>query len=135
MIIKFEGIYMNSFVYVNGQLAAKCPYGYTGFYVELNDYVKYGEENEIRVSVRNSAMTNSRWYSGGGIYRDVYFMKSGLTYIVPEGVYVTTENIEEQAVIKITGNFKNRNCVKEDVLVKTEIMDKNGNLFVKITTL
>lgn len=66
VMLKFEGVYMNTFVYVNQQLAAKNPCGYTTFYVNLNDYLKYGEENEIRVVVKNGTMTNSRWYSGGG---------------------------------------------------------------------
>lgn len=68
VMLKFDGIYMNSMIYINGALAAKCPYGYSGFYVPLNSYLKYGQENEIRVIVRNGAMPNSRWYSGGGIY-------------------------------------------------------------------
>ncbi|MCD7814921.1 MAG: glycoside hydrolase family 2 protein, partial [Lachnospiraceae bacterium] len=66
LMLKFEGVYMNAMVYVNSQLAGKNMFGYTTFYVPLNDLVKYGEENEIRVQVRNSGMTNSRWYSGSG---------------------------------------------------------------------
>ena len=73
--LKFEGVYMNAFVYVNGQLAAKNPFGYTTFYVTLGDFLKYDEENEIRVQVRAGAVTNSRWYSGAGIYRDVYLLE------------------------------------------------------------
>jgi beta-galactosidase len=75
VILKFEGIYMNAFIYINGALPAKCPFGYSTFYVHMNKYLKYGVKNEIRVIVRNGAMTNSRWYSGGGIYRDVYLME------------------------------------------------------------
>ncbi len=74
VMLKFEGVYMNAFVYVNGQLAGKNPFGYTTFYVPLNNFLRFGQENEIRVQVRNGAMTNSRWYSGGGIYRDVYLL-------------------------------------------------------------
>ena len=66
VMLKFEGVYMNAFVYVNGQLAAKNLFGYTTFYVPLNDYLKYGEVNEIRVLVRSGAMANSRWYPGAG---------------------------------------------------------------------
>lgn len=49
----FEGIYMNAMVYVNGALAARCPYGYTGFYVNLDDHLCYDADNEIRVFVKN----------------------------------------------------------------------------------
>lgn len=129
MIMKFEGIYMNAMVYVNGQLAAKCPYGYTGFYVPLNDYLKYGEENELRVIVRNSAMTNSRWYSGGGIYRDVYLLTAGETFIEPEGVRVTTEHLySESAVVKIGTALKNRSSCYKELRLVTEILDQKGRL-------
>ena len=70
VMLKFEGVYMNAFVYLNGQLIRQVSYGYTAFYVRLEDYLVYGRTNEIRVIARNGAMPNSRWYSGGGIYRD-----------------------------------------------------------------
>lgn len=127
LMLKFEGIYMNALVYVNGQLAAKCPNGYTGFYVELNNYLKYGQENEIRVIVRNAGMTNSRWYSGGGIYRDAYWLEAGKTFIKPEGVFVKTESIEtDGAVLNIQTVVKNRDSAYHIVNVVTEIKDANG---------
>ena len=129
VMLKFEGVYMNAMVYVNGELAAKCPYGYTTFYVELNDYLKYGQENEIRVIVRNGAMTNSRWYSGGGIYRDVYLLISDLTYIVPDGIQVTTESVEvDYAVMNISTEVKNRYHIPVDLIVETTIEDSQGNI-------
>ena len=79
---------MNAMVYVNGELAGKNMFGYSTFYVPLNAFLRYGEENEIRVQVRNGAMTNSRWYSGGGIYRDVYLLVSDVTHLVPEGIQI-----------------------------------------------
>ncbi|MCC8045919.1 MAG: DUF4982 domain-containing protein [Clostridiales bacterium] len=94
LMLKFEGVYMNAMVYVNSQLAGKNMFGYSTFYVPLNDLIKYGAENEIRVQVRNSGMTNSRWYSGSGIYRDVYLLESEQTYLVPEGIRVTTESVD-----------------------------------------
>lgn len=126
LLLKFEGIYMNAFVYVNGQLAAKRPYGYSQFYVPLNDYLKYGEENEIRVQVRNGAMSNSRWYSGGGIYRDVYLCMAGLAYFVPDGVFVRTEEAsEELALLRISAELKNRGHRKETLKLETVILDEN----------
>lgn len=126
LLLKFEGIYMNAFVYVNGQLAAKRPYGYSQFYVPLNDFLKYGEENEIRVQVRNGAMSNSRWYSGGGIYRDVYLCLAGLAYFVPDGVFVRTEEAsEELALLRISAELKNRGHRKETLKLETVILDEN----------
>ncbi len=133
--LKFEGVYMNAFVYVNGQLAAKSPFGYTSFYAELNDLLKYGQDNEIRVQVRAGAMTNSRWYSGAGIYRDTYLLEAGLTYIADEGVRIRTENADEGlAVLLIETELKNRQPVPSDLVLVTEIRDAYGNTVASETT-
>lgn len=128
VMLKFEGVYMNAFVYVNGQLAGKSPFGYTTFYVPLNDYLKYGQENEIRVQVRNGAMTNSRWYSGGGIYRDVYLLTAGLKHIEPEGVQIQTESADEDyAVLKVETEISNGYHTPAGLVLETEIQDAAGN--------
>ena len=135
IMLKFEGVYMNAFVYVNGQLAAKSPFGYTTFYAPLNDFLKYGEDNEIRVQVRAGAMTNSRWYSGAGIYRDVYLLESGLTHIVPEGVQVKTENADETyATLKVATELENKTAVSQELTVETVIKDADGNVVAKECT-
>ncbi|MBF6625993.1 DUF4982 domain-containing protein [Aerococcaceae bacterium zg-BR9] len=92
-ILTFEGSYMNTFVYVNGQLAGKHYNGYTVFYVPIHEYLQIGQ-NEIRVEVRNAAMNNSRWYSGSGLYRDVYLLESDKLYIKETGTTITTRSIE-----------------------------------------
>ena len=133
--LKFEGVYMNAFVYVNGQLAAKSPFGYTTFYAPLNDFLKYGEDNEIRVQVRAGAMTNSRWYSGAGIYRDVYLLEFGLTHIVPEGVQVKTENADDAyATLRVTTELENKAAVLQDLVIETVIKDNEENVVAKECT-
>lgn len=133
--LKFEGVYMNAFVYVNGQLAAKSPFGYTTFYAPLNDFLKYGEDNEIRVQVRAGAMTNSRWYSGAGIYRDVYFLESSLTHIVPEGVQVKTENADDAyATLRVATELENKTAVPQDLVIETVIKDNEENVVAKECT-
>ncbi|MCD8106033.1 MAG: DUF4982 domain-containing protein [Lachnospiraceae bacterium] len=127
LMLKFEGVYMNAMVYVNSQLAGKNMFGYSTFYVPLNDLIKYGEDNEIRVQVRNSGMTNSRWYSGSGIYRDVYLLESEQTYLVPEGVRVTTESADDScAVIKVTSELKNLRPAPADLTLETVIRGGAG---------
>lgn len=129
VMLKFEGVYMNAFVYVNGQLAGKNPFGYTTFYVALNDYLRFGEENEIRVQVRNGAMTNSRWYSGGGIYRDVYLLVSGLVHIVPEGVQIKTESADrEYAVLHINTELQNNCHGASELTLETVVRDAKGHV-------
>lgn len=94
ILVEFEGIYMDSSVYLNGIKVGGHLYGYTNFYVDLTDAIKYGEENELLVVADNSKTPNSRWYSGSGIYRPVNLYTAGLEYIKPEGVRITTESIE-----------------------------------------
>jgi beta-galactosidase len=129
LMLKFEGVYMNSFVYVNEQLAGKCPNGYVPFHVELNNFLRYGEANEIRVIVKNGTMNNSRWYSGGGIYRDVYLLESGLLSIVPDGVQIRTETLEDDyAILSISTELSNRSHSSAELTLETSILDPEGRL-------
>ena len=88
----FEGVYMNSQVYVNGQRAGGWPYGYSSFWVDATPYVKTGN-NEIVVSVDNSQQPNCRWYSGSGIYRNVWLVTTDKTYIDDWSIAVSTPDI------------------------------------------
>ena len=88
--LAFGGVYRNSKVYVNGKEAGGRPYGYIPFNVSLDAFLKYGEENEIRVVADNSKLPNSRWYSGGGIYRPVELVIGGRDHFAWEGVHITT---------------------------------------------
>ena len=97
-ILKFDGAYCRALVYVNEQLAGQEAYGYSTFYVDLTPWLRAGD-NEIRVQVKNAGMTNSRWYSGSGLYRDVYLMTAGATYIEPDSVRVTAESVEEDCAV------------------------------------
>ena len=97
LVLAFGGVYMNALVYVNEQEAGRELNGYTEFFVSLDDYLRYGAENSIRVEVRNCTPKNSRWYPGSGIYRNVYILSSGKTYIPPRGVRTFTEDGGETA--------------------------------------
>ena len=88
----FEGVYMNSQVFVNGHKAGGWPYGYSSFWVDATPYINIGR-NEIVVSVDNSQQKNCRWYSGSGIYRNVWLVTTPKTYIDDWSVQVTTPDI------------------------------------------
>ncbi len=85
----FEGVYMNAVVYVNGQRAGGWPYGYSSFWVDITPYFRIGS-NEIVVAVDNSQQKNCRWYSGSGIYRNVWLVTTPQRYIDDWSVQVTT---------------------------------------------
>jgi len=129
IMLQFDGVYMNTFVYVNGQLAVNRPYGYSQFYASISHLLKEEGENEIRVQVRNGAMGNSRWYSGSGIYRDVYLLTSGPTYIKEEGLRVVTENCnKDEATIKLSADTVNKDFEAKELNVLYAVFDKAGKL-------
>ena len=125
--VKFEGVYMNALVYLNGQLVGKRPYGYSPFVVTLNDYLNYGGDNELRVLVKNNGMPNSRWYSGSGIYRDVWLLTAAPLHIVDNGVKVSTAYIEKDyAALDVSVTVKNRDFRPRSVQVVAELCDEAG---------
>ena len=129
-ILKFEGSYMNTFVYVNGQLAGKHHNGYTTFYVNMRDFLHMGE-NEIRVQVRNGAMSNSRWYSGGGLYRDVYLLSSDLLHVSAIGSKIKTVELENEfARIEISVPIENRKCKGIQFDLQLMVCDKDGKILL-----
>ena len=89
--ITFDGVYMNSTVYINGHRLGTRPYGYSTFEYDLTPYIYKKGDNVIAVKVDNSDQPNSRWYSGCGIYRHVWFTKTLKEAYIPQwGQYVAT---------------------------------------------
>ena len=88
--IEFDGVYMNATVYVNGQKLGFRPYGYSSFQYEITKYLRQ-DVNVIAVRVDNSDQPNSRWYSGCGIYRHVWFIQTSAVHVKHWGVYVQTD--------------------------------------------
>ncbi|RZL46369.1 MAG: glycoside hydrolase family 2 protein [Pedobacter sp.] len=98
--IEFDGVYKNSEVYVNGNFIGKRPYGYISFSYELSKYLKAGK-NTIAVKVDNSAQPDSRWYSGSGIYRNVWLTSTAKVFVKDvfvEANYINAEIIEGKEI-------------------------------------
>lgn len=92
VFINFDGVYMDSTVYVNGKEAYSWSYGYSAFEPELTGFLHEGD-NEIIVKVHHQS-PNTRWYSGAGIYRDVQLKLRAQTFIRTNGVYIHSEKAE-----------------------------------------
>ena len=88
-----DGAFGITDLYVNANAIYVNHYGYNPFFVDLTEYLRYDKENEILFRVNNSAQPNARWYSGSGLYRDVYLCECDSTYIHPYGTFVRTENV------------------------------------------
>jgi beta-galactosidase len=91
--IEFDGVYMNSEIYFNGQLLGTHPYGYTGFAFDVTGLARTdGRPNLVAVKVQNQ-LPSSRWYSGSGIYREVRLVLTGPIHVRRHGVFVTTPDV------------------------------------------
>ncbi len=86
-LLRFDGVYMDTTVYVNGESAGEWKYGYSTFEIDMTPYLKVGK-NEVYVRVVYRYL-NTRWYSGAGIYRNVWFKTRNRTHIVSDGIYIT----------------------------------------------
>lgn len=93
--IDFDGVYMNSTVYINGHELGFHPYGYSPFSYDLSDYINYEGENVISVKVDHQ-LPSSRWYSGSGIYRDVHLTITDAVHVDRYGTYVQSPNLEAE---------------------------------------
>ena len=112
--LEFDGVYMNSTVYVNGEEVGFRPYGYSSFEYDITPYVREGE-NVVAVRVDNSDQPNSRWYSGCGIYRHVWLTTTNLIHVKHWGVHVETNAKTGQVKVDVdtegTGHYQVRNTV------------------------
>ena len=94
--IYFEGIYRNGEIFINGKSLGMRPNGYISYMHELTPYINFGETNLIAVKVDHSDSADSRWYTGSGIYRDVYLVYANAIHINQWGVYYTTPKISKR---------------------------------------
>lgn len=92
-LIYFEGVYMDSTFYVNGQKVGDWKYGYSSFEFDITDFLLEGD-NQLLMQVRHQA-PNSRWYSGAGIYRDVWMRNVPTTYLGTDSIYVVARSCAE----------------------------------------
>ncbi len=129
VMIEFEGVYMNAEVWLNDNFLGRHPYGYTTFTYDLAPYLKFGGQNKLVVRVDNSGQTNSRWYSGSGIYRPVSLYIGELVHVAHWGVAVTTPEISaEQAVVHIETKLENESDSAREVVLESHVYAPDGGL-------
>ncbi len=136
--IEFDGVYMNSSVYINGHLLGTRPYGYISFSYDLTPYINWNGDNVIAVKVDNSDQPNSRWYSGCGIYRDVRLVKFNQVHIAEWGTYVSTPTVSrDKALVKVSATINDGNViwskVTRNLTVKSTIKDSEGKAIITST--
>ncbi len=135
--IVFDGVYMNSSVWINGHLLGTRPYGYISFSYDLTPYINWEGNNVIAVKVDNSDQPNSRWYSGCGIYRDVRLVKTGDIRVDQWGTYVRTESLSDnKALVRINTSVINGtiNKMVRTLTVTSTIKDFKGKTIASSST-
>ena len=135
--IEFDGVYMNSSVWINGHLLGTRPYGYISFSYDLTPYINWNGKNVIAVKVDNSDQPNSRWYSGCGIYRDVRLVKTGDIRVEQWGTYVRTESLSDnKALVRINTSVVNGtiNKMVRTLTVTSTVKDSKGKTIASSST-
>ncbi|MDO6737781.1 glycoside hydrolase family 2 TIM barrel-domain containing protein [Wenyingzhuangia sp. 2_MG-2023] len=126
--IEFDGVYMNSEVWVNGHYLEKRPYGYISFRYEISKFLTTGK-NIIAVRVDNSKEPSARWYHPCGIYAPVHLVVTNQQYIKPNGVYVSTPEIKKDfALVNVKTSLGNKSSLKSKGTLETLILDIEGNI-------
>ncbi len=135
VFITFDGVYQNSEVYINGILLGKRPNGYISFQYELTPKLKFGKKNMIAVRVDNGDQPNSRWYSGSGIYRNVWLTKTNPVHIPLWGSYVETPEVSsEKALVRLELSVNNPTGQIREVSLETRLLDEEGKVVAKATS-
>lgn len=128
IVLNFDGVYSDAYVYVNGNYVGEHHYGYTSFAFDITDYVTCDgiTENVIAVKAVNNIPT-SRWYSGSGIYRDVKMIVTDEVHVAYNGTYVTTPNIEDgDGTVRTEVELDNDSDTDVEVTVKNMVYTSDG---------
>lgn len=133
--IDFDGVYQKSTVWINGHELGFRPNGYISFRYDLTPYLKFGSQNIIAVKVDNSVQPNSRWYSGSGIYRNVWLVTTNKIAIDHWGTFVTTPEVTQQsAMVHVQAHVKNLSGKVAKLSVATTIFNAAGKSVITQST-
>ena len=123
VLLDFEGIMLTADVFLNGQRVGGTDYGYVGFEIDVTNHLRYGQPNELMVKAETQDERASRWYTGGGLFRDVNMITtSAELYLERHPLYITTR---DNKYVTIGVEFTNRGRQK-DVSVGLKLYDPNG---------
>ena len=132
--VEFDGVYMDSHIYVNGEPAGQHPFGYTGFTIDLTDKVHTDGKtpNVIAVKVQNK-LPSSRWYSGSGIYRNTHLVVTDKVHVARWGTDVTTPDLEQTvkngfANVRAAVEVENESGAPTTATVRNTVLAPDGKV-------
>ena len=125
VVLDFQGIMFVADVFLNGKQIGKTDYGYLGFEIDITNKLKYGQDNEIKVVCGQGSPKDSRWYTGGGLFRDVDLnIMDAQLYFKRHPLYITTT---DNKIVNISANVQ-CNTKQKDYIMQVTITDPNGNV-------
>lgn len=128
----FEGVYNRSEVYINGQLLGKRPNGYVSFLYDATPHIKYGQDNIIAVRVDHSQSADSRWYTGSGIYRNVWLVYANPLHIAQWGVFAYPKAVsKKQATLAIEIEIDNSTIKDANLQITNELSSADGKVVAR----
>ncbi len=134
LFLTFDGVYMNSQVWVNGEKVGGRPYGYIGFSFDISEELKAGD-NVIAVRVDNSQVPSGRWYTGSGIYRHVWLTATSRVHISEAGVFArSTEVSNKRASLTVTTEINGAAGEGAGLTLRTEVVDAFNHHVVAVDT-
>ncbi|MBO0868441.1 MAG: DUF4982 domain-containing protein, partial [Micromonosporaceae bacterium] len=131
--IEFDGVYMDSYVYLNGALVGSHAYGYTGFSIDLTGLVHTdGVSTDVLAVKIQNQLPSSRWYSGSGMYRNVRLVVTDPVHVTRWGSFVTTPDLETEiasglASVRVETAIANHTGAPAQVLVSNTVLDPDGH--------
>ncbi len=130
--LDFDGLMYYGDVYINGHQVASCDYGYVGFEADLTRYLRYDTLNVVAVYANTGPVAGSRWYTGGGLFRDVCLEVKNPTRIARNGIYITTPQISEgQATVQVQVEVEG--WQKHNASLQAVIRDPQGRVVAQTT--
>ncbi len=128
VILDFEGIMLHGDAYLNGQKIGGTDYGYLGFEADITKLLKWNGKNVLAVHCSTGEARNSRWYTGGGLFRDVHLVLKDSVSIARHGIYIYTPEVsKEQATVNVQVEVEGIRNQKYDLVIKAVIYDPDGH--------
>lgn len=128
VILDFEGIMLHGDAYLNGCKIGGTDYGYLGFEADISSLLRYDGKNVLAVHCSTGEAKNSRWYTGGGLFRDVHLIIKDTVAVARHGIYVTTKQIsKEEATVCVQVEVEGIKNKRLNLEIAATVFDPNGN--------
>ncbi|MBQ8487293.1 MAG: DUF4982 domain-containing protein [Prevotella sp.] len=129
IILDFEGIMLHGDAYLNGKKIGGTDYGYLGFEADITRQLKYDRKNVLAVHCSTGEDKNSRWYTGGGLFRDIHLILKDSVSIARHGIYIQTPQVTEaEATVAVQVEVEGIKQKKLDLVIEATIFGPDGSL-------